>query len=75
MRQIHEVLELRQEELAMALVDKASGAELQLRDTNAAASMSETPISLSRTCMKNTLKMIIQNTTKNNRIWSTDWDS
>lgn len=28
-----------------------------------------------RTCMQNTLKMIIQNATKNNRIWSTDWDS
>jgi hypothetical protein len=27
-----------------------------------------------RTCMQNTLKMIIQNATKNNRIWSTDWD-
>jgi len=28
-----------------------------------------------RTCMQNTLKMIIQNATKNNKMWVTDWDS
>ena len=28
-----------------------------------------------RTCMQNTLKAIIQNATKNNKIWTTDWDS
>jgi hypothetical protein len=28
-----------------------------------------------RTCMQETLKMIIQNATKNNLMWSTDWDA